>query len=738
MNVDITNAKGSHVTMQGNLFAYDSITPENNVALTNATLKISTGEMAAKSWISNYEVAADAVLTTSATVTNNGTWTFQEGAKLVVSSLAALESCYTESEFNYEISGIQNVNVGKIVYSDSVTATGLTQVYIGSVTGETAEITDGQFVASENAYVVGANTTVTAGGTAQTEGLGNTAFGVFAVAETGTLQIAGDLTFADGQGSKTAANILSEAVGSGTLDVQCAAGSISNLNSDFTGKLKISNGGSLTMTGATSLNVTITGEGSTLEAGGCSLAGANITMGAGALLKKSTSHNWANVNQIKTLTLEGNATVDANYRMGVISTNANDKATLALGTNTLTVKASDANDKSGFILNNVDITGTGTIQIDSSALHIGYDGGATTISGTGTTIDLADTAGSIDKLQIEDSNSKLQIAALKGGSDSSILNAGTIELHGSSSYSLGATVKGGGSLKVTGTGTHTYTGSSIANAINVEHASGTFKFASDAAQTVSGAIAGTGKLSKSGAGTVTASGDASGFSGTMEVAGGTMSFTKADGAVDVSKGLTLNGGTLNVTGSLTLSSDTVTISNLESYFNMATDLSVDLITAGSITGWTGEASVGTYTSDGTEYTTSVSQKDNKLVLTFAAPADEVPTSFTVDSASLTGTVLTLNIDADLTDVSSVDLKLSEAALADIKDMTGLVDLSLVFANGTYTSVAGQDNSLTVSFYDGAYKGEANGQYNVAYIPEPTTATLSLLALMGLAARRRRK
>jgi hypothetical protein len=50
----------------------------------------------------------------------------------------------------------------------------------------------------------------------------------------------------------------------------------------------------------------------------------------------------------------------------------------------------------------------------------------------------------------------------------------------------------------------------------------------------------------------------------------------------------------------------------------------------------------------------------------------------------------------------------------------------------------------VTFGGGAYVGEKNeageatGMYRVEYIPEPTTATLSLLALCGLAARRRRR
>ena len=54
-----------------------------------------------------------------------------------------------------------------------------------------------------------------------------------------------------------------------------------------------------------------------------------------------------------------------------------------------------------------------------------------------------------------------------------------------------------------------------------------------------------------------------------------------------------------------------------------------------------------------------------------------------------------------------------------------------------------ESPINVKFY-GTYTGEKNeageatGMYRVEYIPEPATATLSLLALCGLAARRRRR
>ena len=229
---------------------------------------------------------------------------------------------------------------------------------------------------------------------------------------------------------------------------------------------------------------------------------------------------------------------------------------------------------------------------------------------------------------------------------------------------------------------------------------------------------------------------AAGSKATLQKAVTTTDFTiGADGAYGV---LVFDGGSMTVTNSITLS--TVEVTNLSKYFN-ANDLTVDLITAGGIDNWGGSVNVGTYTADGTEYTTTVDLSGNSIVLTFAAkPQDAVDLDLMVNSALLNaaGNVLTLNLNGDLTAGCNVDLILSDAALADIAGMTGLVDLSLVATNGTFTSVQGLENSVNVSFYNGAYTGEVGGQFRVEYIPEPTTATLSLLALAGLAARRRRK
>lgn len=214
----------------------------------------------------------------------------------------------------------------------------------------------------------------------------------------------------------------------------------------------------------------------------------------------------------------------------------------------------------------------------------------------------------------------------------------------------------------------------------------------------------------------------------------TDSFTLGEGGT-----LILAGGTLTVTDSITLSTVTV---DFAKYFDASRlvdkSYSVDLVTAGEITKWAGAQS-GTYMADGTEYTTTVDLNSNKLVLTFMGQDEVVDpsiNSMTVENLSIAGTVLTLNIDADLTSVSgAIDLTLSETALATLAGIPAC-EVSLVLL-GSAGEIDSQNYDATISFYNGAYVGEGAGMYRIEYIPEPATATLSLLALAGLAARRRR-
>lgn len=113
----------------------------------------------------------------------------------------------------------------------------------------------------------------------------------------------------------------------------------------------------------------------------------------------------------------------------------------------------------------------------------------------------------------------------------------------------------------------------------------------------------------------------------------------------------------------------------------------------------------------------------------------VKSDFSLDSLAADGMVTVDLISEGMMNAILADLTNSETG-----EVTKLVTLKLT--DGTTTIAADAFNKVVFVNEKGeGYYGEmVGGQllYNVERIPEPTTATLSLLALMGLAARRRRQ
>ena len=150
-----------------------------------------------------------------------------------------------------------------------------------------------------------------------------------------------------------------------------------------------------------------------------------------------------------------------------------------------------------------------------------------------------------------------------------------------------------------------------------------------------------------------------------------------------------------------------------------------------------------------DYTANVEQNGNAITLSFSAP-DAPDTSITTTVLSQGGIadgMLTLNVDGNLTDAAQVFITgISDSVMAEILGLNGLPENGMVgitlqgAEGGTFTATA--DQMIGFQGKDGGiYFGENVGdawQYQVAYIPEPASATLGLAALMMLAARRRRK
>jgi len=307
----------------------------------------------------------------------------------------------------------------------------------------------------------------------------------------------------------------------------------------------------------------------------------------------------------------------------------------------------------------------------------------------------------------------------------SVINvSGVATLSGANTYSGGTTVNGG---------TLTAENESALGTGKVSMNGGTLK--QNAALSISAMDYTGGTVNNNGqnltvTGKLTAAADMS-----IEGAGAT-----SIGSLDLSAGTTLS-----VAGSLTIGE---LVLDLSKYADMAQTYT--LVTT------TGEgATVGLSTAYSTQYngyTASVSGNGtNSLTLSFAeivAPGGDITTTVTGQGGFADG-MLTLNVDADLTDATQQVLisGISGSIMADILGLSGLpedgmVGITLAGANGTtFTATADQQIGFQgndgVSYYFGEQVGSA-WQYQVAYIPEPASATLGLAALMMLAARRRRK
>ena len=212
--------------------------------------------------------------------------------------------------------------------------------------------------------------------------------------------------------------------------------------------------------------------------------------------------------------------------------------------------------------------------------------------------------------------------------------------------------------------------------------------------------------------------------------------------------LTLGAGaTVTATGSLTLGSLTLDLASYTTDYTAHTLVS----TTGELT-FTGDLSSYQDVLVG-DYIASISNTGNSLMLTFTAKPEEDPAFTVLSQAGYADGMLTLAVNADLigydfTENGAIIIPgIDGGIMKEILSLTnlpedGMVGITLLGTDGESLS-ASADGQIGFLGKDGVsvYYGENVGgawQYQVNFIPEPTTATLSLLALAGLAARRRRK
>lgn len=195
-----------------------------------------------------------------------------------------------------------------------------------------------------------------------------------------------------------------------------------------------------------------------------------------------------------------------------------------------------------------------------------------------------------------------------------------------------------------------------------------------------------------------------------------------------------NGASLTLNGDFDLSNTQITLS--QDYLKALSSASdpVTLISAGPDSNLSGMA---TLANAPTGY--SLVLQDGSIVLALGAVQNTL--ELAAASLLLTGSELTLQpMEAlpggvDLSGLDRIDVNLPGALIHELlrngADANELVSITI----GNYKDLT------NVTFYaDGStvgYSGEGNGLYRLGNIPEPATSALSLLALAGLAARRKR-
>ena len=206
-----------------------------------------------------------------------------------------------------------------------------------------------------------------------------------------------------------------------------------------------------------------------------------------------------------------------------------------------------------------------------------------------------------------------------------------------------------------------------------------------------------------------------------------------------------NGTILSVTNALTLDASSIKLAEGISFESAEDQVLISAaggLTATSVDSWIG----GRYTIGGKEYTAGLTASGDSLSLCFSEivtpGGDSLLTTTVTGFESYTDGMLTLKVDGTLAEGMAVVIEgfgsgVLDSILQNVK--TGTM-VGITLTDGTTSIVGTAEQNVGFQGAEGIYYGEnVDGawQYNVSYIPEPTTATLSLLALCGLAARRRR-
>ena len=285
----------------------------------------------------------------------------------------------------------------------------------------------------------------------------------------------------------------------------------------------------------------------------------------------------------------------------------------------------------------------------------------------------------------------------------------------------------------------TYGGGSISSLADTS-ASGTLEVASDLAVTKSAAIAGTlniGEKATTAINSAREDGTASSIatltgSGTLKTTGGTTEVTNASG---FSGTLAATGGDIELQSATALALSEVvvsggsSISGAESY--TADKVSIGAGAAGSLVGSLSINTNGTITLDASAGATTETGGTKGLSLS------ALTTTFADEGTTTTTGSLTLGSDLTL-NLLNLNVKQGESLtlFSGVTGVTGVGDMDALEAGSLEANTV--FSNLTEGDFKLSYSNNIVALVAQRDVPEPTTATLSLLALMGMAARRRRR
>lgn len=298
-----------------------------------------------------------------------------------------------------------------------------------------------------------------------------------------------------------------------------------------------------------------------------------------------------------------------------------------------------------------------------------------------------------------------------------VTNSGTLEAAtlaitntGSLTSDLGGTVDvdtlnlAGGTATVSGN----VTAGTVAGSANTSiNGSGTLTIDGDNANAASSAssLSGNVAIVKTGSGTQSFTGDTSGYAGSLTLSGGTLNLANMGENSHVTSVSISNGATLGLYSGA-----------------IAADASTDVETTLTLTSLVVGTGGGTLNAN--------------LILGSGSSLSLGETLGMGSALTLNGTLLQGDLFDSLMNgsVTSITLFTGVGALY-IGDSVDAITTDYIFTGEDMAAAFAND--LDASVYQVAYKAEG-GLVTMSLVPEPSTATLSLLALAGLCARRRRK